>query len=135
MSASSPGRPIGITILAVLAAIGGFFEILAGLSLLGIGGLGFFGGATVEGGAVSVVGLIALLIGIVSVLLAWGFWTLKPWAWMIGVALYVIQVIQVIAGYFLVEGTSIVSVLIGLIIPGIILYYLMSANVRAAFGR
>jgi hypothetical protein len=135
VSASSPTRPTGVTILAILAVIGGVLPILVGLTLLGFGGVVYLGDTSVEGSAASVVAWLIVLIGVASLIIAWGFWTLKSWAWLIGVILYAIEIVNVIVAYFTVTDSNIVSTIILLIVPGLILYYLLRPGVRAAFGR
>jgi hypothetical protein len=135
VSASSPTRPTGVTILAILAVIGGVLPILVGLTLLGFGGVVYLGDTSVEGSAASVVAWLIVLIGVASLIIAWGFWTLKSWAWLIGVILYAIEIVNVIVAYFTVTDSNIVSTIILLIVPGLILYYLFRPGVRVAFGR
>ncbi len=84
-------RPTGITVLAVLAAIGGVFGILGGLALIGVGT--FVASSTGLGGLAAILGLIALAYGVLSLVLAYGFWTLQPWAWTLGVGLEVAGVV------------------------------------------
>jgi hypothetical protein len=123
-------RPTGVTILAVLAALGGIFGILAGLALLG---LGSFVAATGLGGLAFVFGLIVLVIGIAELALAYGFWTAKPWAWQYGILLQVVSVlvavVEVVLGYATISG-----VIIGIVVAGIIVYYLNTPDVRRYFG-
>jgi hypothetical protein len=123
-------RPTGVTILAVLAALGGIFGILAGLALLG---LGSFVAATGLGGLAFVFGLIVLVLGIAELALAYGFWTAKPWAWQYGILLQVVSVlvavVEVVLGYATISG-----VIIGIVVAGIIVYYLNTPDVRRYFG-
>jgi hypothetical protein len=66
-----PTRPTGITILAVLAAIGGVLALLAGLFATVLGGaVGAATGSAAVGGLVSVLGLIAIVYGGLSVAFA-----------------------------------------------------------------
>ena len=82
-----PTRPTGITILAVLSAIGGVLALLAGLFATVLGGaVGAATGNAAVGGLVSVLGLIAIVYGALSLAFAYGAWTLKPWAWNLGMA-------------------------------------------------
>ena len=124
-------RPTGITILAILAAIGGVFSILGGLTLIGLGGALATGGL---GGMAALVGFLVLILGVLYLVLAYGFWTLKPWAWLLGVGLQgasiVLTIIQLIGG-----TTNIVSAVISIAISAAILYYLYQPHVKAAFGR
>jgi len=115
-------RPTGITILAILAFIGGILGILGG-----------FGGFALGGGYVAL-GAISLILGIVNLALGYGFWTLKPWAWPLGIGLEIVSV--VLAVIYIVGGqSSVASEAISIIISVIVLYYLTRPNVRQAFGR
>ncbi len=127
-------RPTGITILAVLAAIGGIFGLLGGLALLGLGGLAASLGGAAVGGLAFVFGLLLLVVGVAELAFAYGAWTLKPWGWQLGVyiqvASIVIAVVEVVLGY-----ANLTGVLLGVVINGIILYYLYQPSVKAAFGK
>ncbi len=126
------GRPLGVTILAILAAIGGVFGILGGIGIV-------FGGAliaTVAGGLgaiVSLLGLLLLVLSVAELVLAYGFWMLRTWAWQLGFALEVASVALAIL-QLLFGGAGLGSVVITLIVAGIILYYLNTPEVRKAFG-
>jgi Predicted membrane protein (DUF2127) len=125
-------RPTGITVLAILAAIGGVFGILGGLALISVGTV--VATSSGLGGLAAVLGLIALAYGILSLVLAYGFWTLQPWAWTLGVGLevagIVINVLQYINNSSALGGT-----IFSIAINAIVLWYLYQPNVKAAFGR
>ena len=134
-------RPMGITILAVLAFIGGIFGICGGLS--GIVGGSFLGGlaasvgasgATALGGMLAVYSIIAVAFAVVDLVFGFGAWTLKPWAWMLGMVLsglnIVFQLVALVAGW-----TTIGGILIPVVIAGVIIYYLLTPEVKKAFGR
>ena len=108
-------RPLGVTIIAILVMIGAIFEIIGGIALLG-----HYGG----------VGIFAIIVGIISLFVAWGLWTLQSWAFWVVVIVEVIHLVQAIVA--LTQGQSIG---IGdVIFPIIILLYLfLDRNVRAAF--
>jgi len=125
---AAPGvRPTGITILAVLAGIGGVFGLLGGFGVLFVGGV-------VASPAVMVLGLCALAYAALLIAFAYGAWTLKPWAWALGVAVaifgIVVAILQVVLG-----GSSIFSQIISIVIDGAILYYLNQPSIKALFGR
>jgi hypothetical protein len=133
-STSVPSRPTGITVLAVLSAIGGILGILGGVALIGLGGLGAATtGEAAFFGLGAVFGILALATGIASLAFAYGAWTLQPWAWMLGVVLQGASI--VLAVIAIISGSDISSQIIGVAIAGIILYYLMQPNIKAAFGR
>jgi len=135
MQQNTPARPTGITILAVLAIIGGVLGVIGACLIFSVG--------TLSAGALSSGGLAvtAILIGILTLAralayLAFGFgaWNLQPWAWIIGmiaaVASIVISLLSIILGY-----SNIGSEIISIIIAGVIIYYLNTPGVKAAFGR
>ena len=122
---------MGVTIIAVLSAIGGFFGLLASLVFLGLGAASTASGL---GGLAFVAGLIILAYSLLSLALAYGFWTLKPWAWPLGVGVQALGVVQAVL-QFLNDGTQFFSLLVSLAIAGVILWYLFQPHVKAAFGR
>ena len=134
-------RPTGITILAVLAFIGGIFGICGGLS--GIVGGAFLGGlaasagasnATALGGMIAIYSIIAMGFAVADLVFGFGAWTLKPWAWMLGMVLFglniVFQLVALIAGWATFGG-----IIISVAIAGVIIYYLLTPQVKQAFGR
>jgi uncharacterized membrane protein (DUF2068 family) len=125
-------RPTGITILAVLAAIGGIFGVLGGLALIGIGSIV----ATTSGlgGLAALLGVVALMYGVLSLVLAYGFWTLKPWAWTLGVGLEVAGIVINVLQY-LNNTSAIGGTIISIAINAVVLWYLYQPSVKAAFGR
>ena len=131
---SSAARPTGITILAVLSAIGGVLSIIAGIGLVGLGGIGAAStGQAALFGMGAIFGLLLLVSGIANLAFAYGAWTLQPWAWMLGVVLQLISL--GLAVLTIVGGGDISGQIIGIAISAIILYYLMQPGIKAAFGR
>jgi len=130
-------RPTGITVLAVLSAIGGVLGILGGsAALFGgavIGAAGAAAGAGALGGIVALLGLLLLVLSVIQLILAYGFWTIKPWAWRLGVALAAIN-IGVAVLQFLTAGQGIMSLLFTVLISGAILYYLNQPGIRQIFS-
>ena len=135
MGAPTPAaaRPTGITILAVLAAIGGVLSILAGIAIVGIGGFAAASSGTAAYfGLGAVAGIILLALGVLNLAFAYGAWTLKPWAWTLGVGLQVANLIW--AGLAALSG-DVGGQIISIAISAIILYYLFQPNIKAVFGR
>lgn len=127
------GRPMGVTILAVLAAIGGVLGLLGSLALIGLGGLAAAGGAAAVGGIATIYGILVLVLSVLSLVFAYGAWTLKPWAWTLGVGLEVVAIL--LAVWNLVAFQDYTSAIISFLIAAVILYYLFRPEVQAAFGR
>lgn len=125
-------RPTGITVMAVLSAIGGVFGLLASLALLGLGAAVSATGGL--GGLAALAGVIVLAYSILSLVLAYGFWTLKPWAWPLGIGVQVLGIVQAVL-QFMNNSSNVISLVISLAIAGVILWYLYQPHVKAAFGR
>lgn len=124
-------RPLGITIIAIIlgiSAVLGLIAIILGLVALGAAHVG---GALASAAIVALV--VAAVFAILELFLAWGLWTLRPWAFW---ATAVIEAIRILDGLYalFVQHVAIGSAILSLIIPIIILVYLfVDRNVRAAF--
>jgi hypothetical protein len=127
-------RPTGVTILAVLAAIGGVLGLLGGLLALGLTGAVAAGsGNGGLAGLVGIVGILALLQGALALAFAYGAWTLKPWAWTLGIVAFGISLALSVLN--IVGGGDISSQAVSIVIGIVILYYLFTPTVKQAFGR
>jgi hypothetical protein len=121
-------RPLGITIIAILLFISAIIEIVGGISSVV--------GTPPTGTANDVLlGWFPLILGIVELVLAWGLWTLKPWAyWGTLVAEIVIILVHFFGFLGLPRTHSALAVISGGIVSIIIvLYLLIDRNVRRAF--
>jgi hypothetical protein len=131
MAGPAATRPTGVTILAVLAFIGGILGLLGSLAIV-------LGGAVVStvvagaGGILVLLGLATLALSIVELALGYGFWALRTWAWQLGYILMALNVI--LALVTTIFGGSFISLIIDVVIAGIIAYYLNLPEVRRAFG-
>jgi hypothetical protein len=125
-------RPTGVTILAILAIIGGVLGILGSIALIGLGGAAAAGGANVGGMAV-ILGVVGLISSVLSLAFGIGAWTLKPWAWTLGIIAEGLSL--VIAVVAIISGSSIGGQIVSIVIAAAILYYLMTPTVKQAFGR
>jgi len=130
---------MGVTIIAVLAIIGGVVGMLYALSLLGISGLGFMGGAssspTLAGSSmiVGLVGVFGMLLAVIQLVVGFGALQLKSWAWTVGVVVSGLSLLNHAVSLFTVGVT--VPVVAGVVVAAAILGYLFSHNVREAFGH
>jgi hypothetical protein len=127
-----PPRPLGVSILAVLQVVGGLGDVFIGILLLFLGLPG--GGLAAD--ASLLLGILALSLGILSFILAFGLWTGKGWAWTLGVIGATIGLILGVLG-ILVIGIQPLSLtyLIPIVLYALILAYLNTNGVRAFFGR
>ena len=127
-------RPVGITVIAVLAALGGIFMVFGGLAIIGLGAAGSAAGvATMRpgigllGALGSAGGVLVLAWGLAQLYVAYGAWNLKPWAWTWLLALSVIGLV--------VAVLSLRHSVLSLVINAVVLYYLNTPAVKQAFGR
>ncbi|MEG4803844.1 hypothetical protein QUB63_00280 [Microcoleus sp. ARI1-B5] len=133
-------RPQSVTVLAILQLISGVFSLLDGLFILlfagvlgGLGAVGF--GAkvgTVIGGFIAIFAAIALIIGIISLVLTWGLFQLKKWAWTGTLIIHVIAILAQIAKMFGSAGAAINFLSLGFAAASI--YYLLQPDVKQAFS-
>jgi len=123
-------RPTGVTILAILAFVGGVFGVLGGLALFGFGAV--FAAYT-GGGLAFFFGIVLIALSIVELYIGYGFWTLKRTAWSLGLVVFgaslIIQFVEIPLGY-----NDVGSFVVTLVIYGAVLYYLLTPGVKAAFG-
>lgn len=125
-------RPMGVTVLAVLALIAAVPALVGGLALVGVA---TFGEAVpVSDSFMYAVGAGTLLYAGLSLVLAYGFWTTRSWAWLAGIALQVLGIVTAVSQFASGER-YLASMLVGLVLPAVILLYLFQPRVRAAFGR
>ena len=135
-------RPAGITFLAVAFILLGLLSLFWSLLVFGVGAatgitgaifgadsMRAFGSSNFWGGIIGVVGAVLDLI------IAYGLLGLKKWAWMLALIGVAINVINGVMGLMSGGIFAMLCGLLGLVVPGIILYYLMRPDVRAAFGR
>jgi hypothetical protein len=138
---TTAARPTGVTILAILALIGGVFGIIGGLGLIAGGALigGMIGGAAGVGfgGLAFVIGIVTLGIAIAELFFAYGAWALKPWGWSLGVIIALTSIVWAVIVAFLSGDlvNGLISGGISIIVAAIILYYLNTPEVKSAFGR
>jgi Predicted membrane protein (DUF2127) len=153
-------RPLGVTIIAVLRIIGGIILLLGGIGLVTIAP--FVGqlnvnttSSTTDNGVpvtpngtginlsnnptsflffaafIGVIGSILIVLGIASFFVAWGLLKGKGWAWTVTIIITIISLVF--------NALSIVSenigAIVGIIIDGVIIYYLYRPNVKSYFGR
>ena len=131
MQAPPSARPTGITILAVLAAISGVLGLLSGLAVIGLSGLAVAVG--VYGGLYQIIGFGILALSVANLAFAYGAWTLRPWAWMLGIVIQVANIVLELL--WVTQGAGFTSILISVVVSAVILYYLDTPGVRTAFGK
>jgi len=131
MSSSSIQRPVGVTVLAILAGVAAFFAVLHVLQALGI--LPFFIGPF----AVRTFSLwYTLMWGLMVWVYIWlvqMLWNIDPQAW---IFLAVITVFNLVLDFtvLLVQNVTWSDVSVSFLLNGLILIYCMLPGVRKSFG-
>jgi hypothetical protein len=123
-------RPLGVTIVAILMIIEGIFLILGGIAGIAVGGI-MADELGIAGGAIIATSSVGLALGIAGLFIAWGLISGKGWAWIITIIITIIMaivnIISIASGRY--------EHIFGLIINGVILYYMYRPQVKAYFGR
>lgn len=130
-------RPLGVTILAFLAILLGIIGILGGCMLMGFGSLlapigALFGGGQL-GSSAFAGGLGWAISAVIALIAGFGALALKGWAWILGLLASGLSLVTALWGAF--QGGSWCLSAPGIILPGIIVFYLLTPGVRKAFGR
>lgn len=117
MPVSPMQRPTGVTILAVLAVIGG-------LALLGFGAVaGTLVGSFLPGLG-TVIAVVFVIFALIQFGIAYGYWVGASWAWWLGFIGAILDIVSIIA-----------LNVFGLIIGVIMLYYLTRPHVKMWFHQ
>ncbi|HET9682191.1 MAG TPA: hypothetical protein VFP19_09145 [Candidatus Limnocylindrales bacterium] len=107
-------RPFGVSVLAVLAAIGTVLGLLVVLASSGL-----------EPAAT----LIALALTVFQGVTAYGLWTLRRWAWPLALVVWVLGTLDAVR--LLTEGTFNTNLVVG----PIVVLYLLQPQIRRAFDE
>jgi uncharacterized membrane protein (DUF2068 family) len=145
-------RPLGVTIVAILTVINGIILLASGVfavifapqiitSALNQANVTMTDQqgqelanniAGVASTAAVIGGGIVIAFGIAWLLIAWGLFTAKGWAWIVTVILAIVSAIFSAIG---IGGGGFIPHVIILIIDIVILYYMYRPNVKSYFGR
>ena len=117
-------RPLGVSIIAILAAIGGIAFLVANGAKIG----------TVTAGIG--VSLIPIPLSIAYLVMAFGLWKGKGWAWTITIVISLIGITLGAASLgTLLIVTENIGAILSVAINAIIIYYLYRPNVKVFFGK
>jgi lysylphosphatidylglycerol synthetase-like protein (DUF2156 family) len=121
------GRPVGVTIIAVLDALAGLLLLLGGGTMFGYSSMmGLYGGPLASyHGLLTAFGVLFVVVGLVTMFLAWGVWTGAGWAWTAAL------VIAVLSSVLHLLSFNVVSLAINVIV----VVYLMQPSVKLYFGH
>ena len=120
-------RPLGVTILVILATFRGVVGLWASIAVVGVLN-------SLRTGDFAILDLSWLAIAVVFLVFAYGAWNLKTWAWALGVGLTAGSILLEAFG-MLTEGQPLVGTLVSMTISAVILLLLFQPNVKEAFRR
>jgi hypothetical protein len=130
-------RPLGITIISILAFIQGFLGICGTCVVLAGSGLLFF----IPTGVTQVLGgfgcLLALILGLgplLELIFAYGAWNLRSWAWLLGIIATGLAVAGVVISILGSGGATVLTALTNGLLSIIIFVYLLLPGTRKAFN-
>ncbi len=123
--------PILISVLGFFAALAGFAFLFFGLRVLGFDWFGALGDVPAYE-QVGIWGWLAILGGILWLAVAFGLWSLRPWAWMTAMIVAGFSLFEAFLWMIQYPGTGIGLSM--MLLPGIIVLYLLSSDVKAAFS-
>jgi uncharacterized membrane protein (DUF2068 family) len=153
-------RPTGVTILGVLFVIAGAFSLLGGIAT--IVAIPFVTNvnpnvindelqlngqqqpltpsvqtalAQGSGSILTILGALLIPLGIASLIVAYGLFKGKIWAWYVAVVLSIIGLVVNVISLVTSNMGAIAGALVGIAFEGIVLYYLSRGNVREYFGK
>jgi hypothetical protein len=133
MQAVRPSRPFGVTLIAILAILVGIAGLFGSLAIFALSAVvastGVFGLAA--GGIGMIIGSVVLFFSLIWLLVGWGFATGKGWAWIVGMIVTVLSLIFAVGTFVVSAGGGILGVLVW----GVMLYYLTRPGVKAFFGK
>ncbi len=124
--------PILVSVIGFFAALAGFGFLFFGLRVLGFDWFGVLGDLPAFN-SVGLWGWLAIFTGIVWLLAAVGLWALQPWARLFAQIIAGFALFEAVLAFFQFPGTGVGFAMA--IMPALILWYMSSAEVKAAFGE
>ena len=117
---SEKKRPTVVKILVVIVLIGSIIPIIAGALMLT--GSSTFEGYFMQELLSQILPPYYVVVGVIGLVLAWGLWTGKRWAWLIAIIVFIIGLIT--------DLISLPTGIVGVVIDVIVLYLLTRADTR-----
>jgi hypothetical protein len=123
-SQSKPKRPVGVIVIAVIAAAGGLLSLYGAASV-------FSGNAT----GPTWLAIVVIIFGLLGLSLGVGFYTGTRWAWMGGIVIYIVSILlgilEILYGGTVGRVGGVIRIVAGIVIP----LYLTRPGARTFFGK
>ena len=121
---SKPKRPLGVIVIAVIAAAGGLLSLFGAASV-------FSGNAT----GPTWLAIVVIIFGLLGLTLGVGFYSGARWAWMGGIVIYIISILlgilEIVYGGTIGGVGGVIRIVAGIVIP----LYLTRPGPKTYFGR
>ncbi|MCI4372538.1 MAG: hypothetical protein L3K02_02685 [Thermoplasmata archaeon] len=126
-STPPPRRPFGVSLIAFLLGLYGFFTLLAGILVAVLANYSLaFSGTTLFGVTGIYVGVVLVIFGLIEMGVAVGLWHLSMWALVVAVLVLLYEVLTPLIGIGLYHAGY--GGIVGIIIPLILLVYLVAVR-------
>lgn len=141
------GRPVGVTILAILNFIGAAFCLLGGIGMILGGGFiatmlsqqgeGNAGAAGILAGLGAAAGVVIIICAGISALVGFGLWKLKGWARIVTIVLFAIsaalQLLGLLGSLAHFNLFAVIWTVFWIAVDAFVIWYLLKPEVKAAF--
>ena len=121
---SKPKRPVGVIIIAVIAAAGGLLSLFGAASVFSGNGTG-----------PTWLAIVVVIFGILGLTLGIGFYTGTRRAWMGGIVIYIVSILlgilEIVYGRTVGGVGGVIRIAAGVVIP----LYLARAGPKTFFGK
>ena len=124
--------PVLVAVLGFFVAMAGFSYLFLGLQLLGFDWFGLLGELP-RYESVGLWGWLALATGLVWLMVAFGLWALQPWARVIALVVAGFALLEAVLAMLQFTGSGVGFAMA--LMPLLILWYLSTRDVKAAFGE
>jgi hypothetical protein len=121
---SEKKRPTVVKILLLIVVIGSIIPILAGVMLLTGGALESY---LMQEMLRGIIPTYYVLIGVIGLVIAWGLWIGRGWAWILALIIFIMGMIM--------DLVTLPSGIVGVVIDVIVLYLLMRPDTRKFCGK
>jgi hypothetical protein len=124
-------RPTGVGLIAVLLIATAAVSLAGAAVAFGLGGLAV---PDVEAAERPALGVGYLLLAAAQIAVAWGFWTLRGWAWTLAILLSTLDILVGVIQLLLVGVSGIgIQGLLSIVVAAVVIAYLMRRQVLDAF--
>jgi hypothetical protein len=120
--------PLGVMILGFIALLKGVVGAFYGFVFLGL--LVF--GPAVTGDGYGFAGVLAIVVGLVYIAVAFAAWSLQPWAWLFAMVMALIGIVEAIV--VLIASANLAYGVAAGLLPLVMLWYLNQERIKEAFG-